>query len=527
MIIHVPTMMVAILVLCTMLCLSIGWVSWREGGDGLRALTLALGFHALGYATFIAGGFFPLPLELFIRNFSISASSSLMIFALAHFYKQPVRIAALLLLPFVLGITCALFTNHLNWRLVITSTVATILDLTMLWSVWLGQKKRHGHAHVLFCAGIVLNLALMAGRAIGVLMHADPAQTPTDSTTIEGLLYLSALISLNLIAVGFVLMTKEASDEALRRQATTDKLTGIANRSRLEDEVRQEILLLRRYGTPLSLLLLDIDHFKQINDRYGHLNGDAVLQEVVTSTRLYLRETDVLGRWGGEEFVVLLPSTGLQVAIGVADRIRSQIAETDFSLGAPVTVSIGVASCRASDDLANFFERADAALYRAKDGGRNRVEVEVPLEQPISGGATQGLLKLVWGNAMATGHPEMDAQHRALFESANHLLDLALRGTEPQSLNPFIIHLMNQFAKHFADEELLLADVGWDELPEHAAQHKALITRSHELLEKYANNKLGLSELLHFIVYEVIAQHILIEDLRYRPSSFPMTTLST
>lgn len=516
MMIHVPTLMLAILVLSTMLCLSVGWVSWREGGHSLRALALALGFHTLGYFTFFISPALSMPVELFVRNFSISGAFALMIFALADFYGQPVRRRALFLVALGNGTLCMWLINHLWMRLLLSSTVSALLDLWMLRCIQIGQRKRQGRAHILVTVGVVINLLLMIVRAIGTLTHANPARSAMDSTLLESALYLSALVSLNLVAVGFVLMTKEASDEALRQQATTDRLTGVWNRARFEDEARQKILHLRRYGTPLSLLLLDIDHFKLVNDIHGHLVGDAVLKEVVARTRLSLRETDIIGRWGGEEFVLLLPSTGLDVAVGVAERIRAQIADKDFAHEGRVTVSIGVASCRVSDELKDLFDRADAALYRAKNAGRNCIEIEVPLKIPTTVSNLPGVLKLVWSDALATGYTEMDTQHRQLFEAANQLLDLSLGKHERQALHAAIFNFMNQLAQHLKAEEALLIEIGWERFPEHIAHHHALLARSQELLAKYEADALGLSELLHFIVYEVTAQHILIEDLHYR-----------
>jgi len=516
MMIHVPTLMLAILVLSTMLCLSVGWVSWREGGNSLRALALALGFHTLGYLTFFISPVMSPPVELFLRNFSISGAFGLMIFALANFYGQPVQRRTLFLVALGNGTFCMGLMNHLWMRLLLSSTVSALLDLCMLRCILIGQRKRQGRAHILVTVGVAINLLLMIVRAVATLTHANPVRSATDSTLLESALYLSALVSLNLVAVGFVLMTKETSDEALRQQAAIDRLTGVWNRARFEDESRQKILHLRRYGMPLSLLLLDIDHFKLVNDEHGHLVGDAVLKEVVARTRLSLRETDIIGRWGGEEFVLLLPSTGLDVAVGVAERIRTQIADKEFAHQGKVTVSIGVASCRISDDLKDLFDRADAALYRAKNAGRNRIEIEMPLKLPSTGGHVPGVLKLVWSDALATGYAEMDTQHRQLFEAANQLLDLSLSRHERQAQHAAILKFMSQLAQHIQAEEILLAEIGWERLPEHIKQHGALLARSRELLAKYEADALGLADMLHFIVYEVTAQHILIEDLRYR-----------
>ena len=162
-----------------------------------------------------------------------------------------------------------------------------------------------------------------------------------------------------------------------RAQAFTDALTGVPNRMALEDRVEQEVARSRRFGTPLSLAVLDVDHFKKINDTYGHLAGDKVLRTLAEKLSQNIRETDFLARYGGEEFVVLMPGAEPDAALGVADKLRQVIEECGFhfrNTPVPVTISCGVSGLREGEDAEAVFERADAALYRAKEGGRNRCE---------------------------------------------------------------------------------------------------------------------------------------------------------
>lgn len=167
--------------------------------------------------------------------------------------------------------------------------------------------------------------------------------------------------------------------ERLNWLATTDSLTGIANRRHFMELARQECERSLRYGDPLSALMIDIDLFKVVNDTYGHAVGDEVLREVAQTVRRALRVVDLLGRYGGEEFVVLLPSTGLEAALGAAERVRETLAEKKFSSAGQslhVTVSVGVSALRESpDSLALLLNRADQALYTVKQSGRNSVAV--------------------------------------------------------------------------------------------------------------------------------------------------------
>jgi len=169
----------------------------------------------------------------------------------------------------------------------------------------------------------------------------------------------------------------QALDE-LERRAHTDFLTGLANRGRFMELAETEQARSARYRTPFSVLLLDIDHFKTINDKHGHKSGDAVLQALATILQSTLREVDIIGRVGGEEFAVLLPETGAKKGTEVAERLRQAIADTVISAGIDlplyITVSIGVAApVSTQEHLDTVLRRADAALYAAKNGGRNRV----------------------------------------------------------------------------------------------------------------------------------------------------------
>ena len=167
-------------------------------------------------------------------------------------------------------------------------------------------------------------------------------------------------------------------EEELRRQAHVDYLTGIYNRRHFMERAEQELSRAHRYGKPLSMLMLDIDHFKQINDRHGHKVGDTVLKAVADLSQATFRDVDIVGRLGGEEFAALLPETDQPAALEAAERLRATIANARIPLpGAPpvsFSVSIGVSSMDSPEDnIDALLQRADKALYKAKDSGRNRV----------------------------------------------------------------------------------------------------------------------------------------------------------
>lgn len=165
----------------------------------------------------------------------------------------------------------------------------------------------------------------------------------------------------------------EARNRALEKLSTTDTLTGVANRAKLEQVLENEIQRCDRYDKVFSVILTDVDHFKHINDTYGHQQGDHVLQQLCRVLEIHLRHTDTLGRWGGEEFLIVATETDLTETERLAQRLRKAVEQHDFGLDPPVTASFGVACYQRHDDLVSLFAKVDAALYRAKTGGRNQV----------------------------------------------------------------------------------------------------------------------------------------------------------
>jgi len=170
-----------------------------------------------------------------------------------------------------------------------------------------------------------------------------------------------------------------ADKEKLEQLATLDSLTGLYNRRAILGKLRELINLANRYKEDFSLIMLDIDHFKKINDRYGHLAGDEVLEEIATLIHRNIRDTDIVGRYGGEEFIIILPKTNLSSAWVVAERLRSIIEKTELKDSAgntfTITISQGLAGGERGEDAYSLISRADEALYKAKEKGRNCVQI--------------------------------------------------------------------------------------------------------------------------------------------------------
>lgn len=170
------------------------------------------------------------------------------------------------------------------------------------------------------------------------------------------------------IASAYDAIRQQSANLMTFTEVRTDPLTGVNNRRGLDDSLGTQLALMTRYHSVFSLVMFDIDHFKQINDQEGHLNGDRVLQELARLLDGSIRETDVIARYGGEEFVIVMPQTDLDGAALFTERLRARVAER-----MAITVSGGVTAARESDDPESLIARADAALYSAKTAGRNQV----------------------------------------------------------------------------------------------------------------------------------------------------------
>ncbi len=163
---------------------------------------------------------------------------------------------------------------------------------------------------------------------------------------------------------------------ALKEASTHDALTGLANRRLLVERLKEETERCRRYARTFSIVMVDVDHFKDVNDHYGHELGDRALSEIARTMDAELREQDLCGRWGGEEFLVLLPETALSEAQAVVERIRLSVRELVVRADTEqlhITVSIGVAQHHSGENYSNTVNRADKALFEAKRSGRDRV----------------------------------------------------------------------------------------------------------------------------------------------------------
>lgn len=296
-------------------------------------------------------------------------------------------------------------------------------------------------------------------------------------------------------------------NKALEELATSDQLTGLNNRRSLEAKLDAEIERSNRYHEALSIIMFDIDHFKHVNDTWGHAVGDEVLKQMSRIASALVRGPDDLFRWGGEEFLIVAPHTDLQGALVLAEKIRLAIESDTFPTAGKLTASFGVAELRPAEDREDCFKRVDQALYRAKNAGRNRV---------VSFGSTEALpvasVRIEWRSEWSSGNRVIDDEHRVLLELSNSLLDLSLSENNGADWMPGMEALLDHVVAHFADEEKILSDLGYPGVVSHSHLHRDLVQKSVELAERVKTGSCSASQLFDFLVNQVVVGHMIKAD---------------
>lgn len=289
--------------------------------------------------------------------------------------------------------------------------------------------------------------------------------------------------------------------------ATTDRLTGLYNRQMLDQEVERALSQADRYHEPISLIVFDLDHFKNVNDTWGHPVGDQVLKQTAQVVAKLIRKSDRFFRIGGEEFLILLPQTTADEAVIAAEKIRLALEQTNHPQAGQITVSIGIAQLQQDESFTAFFKRADDNLYKAKRYGRNRV---VSSDAPMT--------HMLWNPEWESGHAVIDAQHQNILERMQELFELTIlskagRGKELPGLDK----LFAEITTHFAFEEQVLEQIGYPAITDHRLAHRQLLNQAEHFRESFLNGTLIVSSFVSFLMEEVILGHMLKEDVLFYP----------
>jgi diguanylate cyclase (GGDEF)-like protein len=264
-------------------------------------------------------------------------------------------------------------------RLILFTPVVVGINLGVAWLLWRHADPGARRAYLPLMTLELLFAAQMTLRAVYMLASEGHQLTFMGSQFLQTSGSLFVLVFMSVVAMSCSLIVTHQQEQALRRASLTDMLTGWQNRRALHDIARREFQRCQRTAAPLFFITFDIDHFKSINDRYGHGVGDAAICHVTTLAARALRGYDALFRTGGEEFAVLLDGAGEDDVQRIAQRLRELVADTPLEvhgLSVPMTVSVGLAASRTADvQWEDVLRRADEAMYHAKRLGRNRVGV--------------------------------------------------------------------------------------------------------------------------------------------------------
>ena len=292
-----------------------------------------------------------------------------------------------------------------------------------------------------------------------------------------------------------------------------DKLTSLYNKAYIEEQLDVQCGMVRRYHRECSIIFFDIDHFKRINDNYGHSVGDEVLIAISSLISNHIRSTDMFARWGGEEFLLLLPETGIEEAKIVANKICSLVEQHDFDIVKKVTISLGVTSVLASDTVLSILNRVDKALYKAKHSGRNQVVVYQSDEEiPFAS------MKISWRHVWDSGHSQIDAQHKNLIDLANQLLEMTTMQATKEEILFMLDKLIQHTSQHFAYEEHVLRKLNYDQIEDHMVKHQLLIEKALGLRKDFLEDKGYMSTFFSFIIEDVVLKHMIQEDTRFFPT---------
>lgn len=516
--IHIPTMFLMIIAACGTLAFSVGFASRPKEEKELLFWVVGMALQTLAFILFLLRGQINDILTIIVANIAISISLSFFLAAIVKFLNCNISKLIFITPPLMLAVTFYFFLmNNMAARIIFSGIIFSAQSIFALLIIMSRHRTIAGRGKYLLTGGYTLIIAVLSLRVYSVTFISDEIVAIFHQTSVQVITFMATFISLILMSNGFVLMIKERADERILIMAMKDRLTGVWNRIKLESTAQKEIAHFNRYGRSVSLIIIDIDHFKEINDKYGHRTGDQILKEFCIVVQKCIRTTDILGRWGGEEFVILLPNSGYLSAASLAERVRNSIERNVFSNGLHVTASLGVAVCHTKDTWDSWLERADMALYKAKLAGRNRVEKEClgfeKIEKNIS--SKQDFIQLIWRDDYNSGHALIDIEHRYLFEQANTLLRALLEKSSKTYISQLISAFIIEIETHFHHEEELLHRINYLDKKQHFKLHNDLLAHARTLLIDFEDSKASNGELLHFIMYDMVSQHILNEDVKY------------
>jgi len=344
-------------------------------GKGFAKWNAGLALYALGWLLMAGRATLPQVVSVALADALLVAGICIQLGALAELGGAAARRLLLVVPgPLVFVLTLPLLDDYAALTLLVSVANAGVLGAMAVRAIRLG--KEFGPARWLLAGACSAGAVMLPLRAADI--WRNPALYPGvfSNSTLHTATFIVLFVITIVTSVSFLLMHRERAEGELRRLAAVDSLTGLFNRRALGDLAERAGAHARRNHSSVGVLMMDLDHFKRVNDEFGHLAGDRVLADFAAATKASLRTEDLVCRYGGEEFCAILPGATMELTVAIAERLRRAVSERPLG-GLPrvVTVSIGAALYRgaAGETLDAVIGRADEALYRAKAAGRDRV----------------------------------------------------------------------------------------------------------------------------------------------------------
>lgn len=338
-----------------------------------------------------------------------------------------------------------------------------------------------------------------------------------DQGSSTAIYYILALISMSVWFSLYIFLETSQSVNNLKEKnvelsklALIDNLTKLANRHYFDHDIEFLIATTNRNKSQLSMLLIDLDRFKLVNDTHGHLIGDEVLIQSAQILKDSVRTSDRVYRWGGEEFVIIIPETNNKQAGLVAEKICQNFRNSRFDVIGNITVSIGVASYTKDEPIEDWFKRVDLALYQAKQTGRDRWVSWLDDEA-----LPQHFNRFVWTKDLESGNREIDQDHMLLADQVNKLHDLIINSYPIDTIYESIDTLTKHIREHFVREEAIILSKGFVNYMEHRSIHNRLLSEYEIILKKAMNGDISLAAFMSFLVEKVLINHINEDDKQF------------
>lgn len=379
MIAHTPTLFAAVALVATILAFCLLLVGRSNRRDNLLLTGCGLLVHALAYVCYTLYAQAPLWLSYGLGNSLLSLALAFYSASLFRVREQVIPWRLIFIIPAFMLVGLMLLLDTLEPRMLL-ATLVLMLQCSMILYWARRYVERPGRAHLLLQIGALISLVGLGMRAVAVANGTAVEMRYDTSNLKQSISVAIGTVTVMMYSIGLVLMAKERSESRLQHLALRDVLTGTFNRRAILERFALELDRARGTQSSLAVAMIDIDHFKRINDLYGHLAGDEVLCHCVRQLQQRLRHGDSLGRYGGEEFLLLLPGTDHVGAMAALQGLREAIARSparfagdEIELRFSVGLWCGVPG--AKDSTASLLAQADAALYQAKAAGRNTVHM--------------------------------------------------------------------------------------------------------------------------------------------------------